>query len=246
MGLFSNLDQGSEVKIEVEEETLGGGGKWVKETGVYDFIVKMAYGGQSKGGAYFIKMELETEDGKAMEVTEYITSGESKGTRPYYICKTTGKNKPLPGYSKMNAVDVILTGNAGQFPETVEKEIPIWNKEAEKKVPTKSQVVNGWIGQPITALVRCVREFKQAQNPTTKKWENTTETRDVAEVIHFVDAVTGQTRSEKMAGKDAVVKPQFESKYDSAFVYDKTKGAKSKSTTPAASKAPAVSPFDSK
>jgi len=245
MGLFSELNQGSEVKIEVEEETLGGGGKWVSETGVYDFIVKMAYGGQSKGGAYFIKMELETEDGKSMEVTEYITSGEAKGTRPYYICTKTGKNKPLPGYSKMNAVDVILTGNAGQFPETVEKEILIWNKEAEKKIPTKTQVVNGWIGQPITALVRCVRDFKQAKN-AAGKWENTTETRDSAEVIHFVDAVTGQTRSEKMAGKDAAVKPQFESKYNSTFVYDKTKGAKSKSTTPAASEAPAVSPFGSK
>ncbi len=245
MGLFSNLDQGNEVKIEVEEETLGGGGKWVKETGVYDFIVKMAYGGQSSGGAYFIKMELETEDGKTMEVTEYITSGESKGTRPYYICKKTGKNKSLPGYSKMNAVDVILTGNAGQFPETVEKEIPIWNKEAEKKIPTKTQVVNGWIGQPITALVRCVREFKQAKN-AAGKWVNTTETRDSAEVIHFVDAVTGQTRSEKMAGKDAVVKPQFESKYDSAFVYDKTKGAKSKSTDTDTPAPPAASPFGSK
>ncbi len=142
----------------------------------------------------------------------------------------------------MNALDVILTGNPGQFPVTETKTINLWNKDAEKEIPTQAEVVTSWIGKPVTGLVRMVREFKQAQNPTTKKWEDTAETRDSAEVVHFVDAVTNQTRSEKMAGKDPKVKEQFDVKYDNTYVLDKTKG-KGKPAASSAPAAPAASPF---
>ena len=35
MGMFDSIDQST--KVEVEEETLGGGGNYVKTTGVYDY-----------------------------------------------------------------------------------------------------------------------------------------------------------------------------------------------------------------
>ena len=38
-GMFAGIDQS--VKVEVEEEKLGGGG-YVKDTGVYQFVVEMA------------------------------------------------------------------------------------------------------------------------------------------------------------------------------------------------------------
>ena len=235
MGMFDSIDQST--KIELEDEALGGGGNYVKDTGVYDFIVKRAYGGQSDSGAYFIDVSLETEDGKKMNVREYITSGSSKGTRPFYIDKQ-GNQRPLPGYAKMNALDVILTGNDKQFPMTETKTIMLWNKEAEKEIPTEAQVLTGWMGKPITALVRKVKVFKQAKN-ASGKYVDTDETREYAEVVHFVDAITGQTRSEKLAGKDAKVKAQFEERYNSDYVLDKTK---SKKKEPAA-EIPAEVPF---
>jgi len=239
-GMFSGIDQS--VKVEVEEEKLGGG-SYVKDTGVYNFVVKMAYGGQSESGAYFIDVKLETEDGQRMNVREYITSGNEKGVRPYYIDKD-GKQRALPGYAKMNALDVLLAGNTEQYPSTEPKTIPLWNKDAEKEVPTEVNVVTGWVGKPITALVRCVRSFKQAKN-ASGQYVETTDTRDSAEIVHFVDAVTGQTRAEKLAGKDATIKPQFESKYNSDYVLDKTKG-KGKPAAAAAPAAPAASPFGAK
>ena len=243
MGMFDGLNTG--VAIEVEDEKLGGGGNFITETGVYDFIVEMAYGGQSTGGAYFIDVKLVTEDGKIMKVREYITSGTEKGCVPYYTDKNSGKQKALPGYAKMNALDVLLTGNPGQYPVTETKTIPLWNKDAEKEVPTEAQVVTSWIGKPISAMVQMVREFKRKQNQTTKKWENSTDTRDFAEIVHFIDAVTGQTRSEKMQGKDAELKSKFEAKNTPDSIYDKTKGKGSKPGTPAATTTPvANSPFD--
>jgi hypothetical protein len=90
-----------------------------------------------------------------------------------------------------------------------------------------------------------VREFKRKQNPTTKKWEDTTETTDKPEVIHFVDPVTGQTRSEKMTNKEAEVKAQFENRYNSDYILDKTKG-KGKTAAPAAATnaEPPANPFN--
>ena len=240
-GMFAGIDQS--VKVEVEEEKLGGNG-YVKDTGVYNFIIEMAYGGQSAGGAYFIDLKLKTEDGQRMNVREYITSGEAKGVRPYYIDKD-GKQRALPGYAKMNALDVLVTGNTEQYPNTETKTIPLWNKEAEKEVPTESNVVVGWIGKPVTALVRCVREFKQVKNETTGKWVNGTETKESGEVIHFVDPITGQTRSEKLSGKDATVKPAFENKYNSEYVLDKTKG-KGNPAASATPPPPSDSPFGNK
>ena len=245
MGMFDNLNTG--VTVEVEEEKLGGGGNYITETKVYDFVVEMAYGGQSAGGAYFIDAKLVTEDGKILKVREYITSGTEKGCLPYYVDKNSGKQKALPGYAKMNALDVLLTGNPAQYPVTENKTIPLWNKDAEKEVPTEAQVVTSWIGKPISAMVQMVREFKRAQNQTTKKWENTSETRDFAEVVHFVDAVTGQTRSEKMTGKAAELKGKFEAKNTPESIYDKTKGKGSKpGAAPAAAAPVADSPFANK
>jgi len=241
MGLFDSVDQS--VQVEVEEETLASGGL-VKDTGAYDFIVEMAYGGVSKGGAYFIDVKLKTENGQRMNVKEYITSGTEKGVRPYYIDKD-GKQKALPGYSKMNALDILLTGNTAQYPATETKTIPLYNYDAEKDVPTQVEVVTGWIGKPITGLVRCAREFKRAQNEK-KQWVDTTETKEVAEVIHFVDSVTGQTRSEKMTGKEAAVKPQFDTKYDSNYVLDRTKGKGKKPAAAAAAPEVGDSPFGAK
>ncbi len=240
MGMFSGLDQSNAAEVEVE--SLGGG--YVKDTGAYDFIVEMAYGGESAGGAFFIDLKLKTENGDRMNVREYITSGEKKGVLPYYIDKD-GKQRSLPGYSKMNALDVLLTGNPAQYPETETKTIPLWNKEAEAEIPTQAEVVTGWIGKPITGLVMKTREFKQAKNEATGKWVDTTETRDSAEVLHFVDPVTGQTRSEKIAGKESAVKDQFESRYNSEYVKDKTKG-KGKPAAKAAATPEAASPFDKK
>jgi len=237
-GMFAGIDQSVEVKV--EDEKLSGGG-YISETGIYDFVVDRAYGGQSDGGAYFIDVRLKTEDGKTMNVREYITSGTEKGVRPYYIDKD-GKQRALPGYAKMNALDVLLTGNKEQYPSTEAKTIMLWNKDAEKEVPTEAQVVTGWIGKPITGLVRMVREFKQAKNPSGK-WVPTSETKESAEIVHFVDAITGQTRAEKLAGKDAIVKEQFASKFKSDFVLDRTKGAKSKPAAAATPEAPVASPF---
>ena len=145
----------------------------------------------------------------------------------------------------MNALDILLTGNTEQYPNTEMKTIPLWNKDAEKEVPTEANVVTGWIGKPITALVRMVREFKRKKNESGK-WVDTSDTKDTAEVLHFVDPITGQTRSEKLSGKEAIVKPSFESKYKSDYVLDKTKGKGKPAAATAATEAPAASPFSSK
>ena len=165
--------------------------------------------------------------------------------RPYYIDKKTGAQKALPGYSKINALDVLLTGNAEQYPSTETKTIPIYDFDKGEDVLTPSEVVTGWIGKPITGLVRAIRKFKKAKN-NSGQWVATAETKDIVEVLHFVDAVTGQTRSEKLAGKEASIKPEFETKFNSSFVIDKTKGAKSSGSASTAPAAPEDTPFGKK
>jgi hypothetical protein len=228
--MFDNLN--TDEVVQVEEEKLGGNSKRIEETGVYDFQITKAFGGQSAGGAYFIEVHLKTEDEKDLKVREYITSGKAKNCKNYYVGKD-GKKHSLPGYAKMNALDVLLTGNIEQYPKTEKKQIMLYDYEAKKEIPKEADVITSWIGKHVTGLVRMVQEFKQAKNQATGNYEDTAETRTYPEIVHFVDAVTGQTRSEKIAGKDASIKPQFVQKFGSDYVLDKTKGKAKKVEAPA-------------
>ena len=218
MGMFDNLEV--ETGIEVSEDRVGGGGfAKVDHTGYYGMEIQKAYAGVSSGGAFSVTIEMKSDEGAFFTVTEYITSGTAKGCKNYYMDKD-GNKQYLPGYSKIKALDALLTGSNKDYPSTDKKNIMLWDRDAGKELPTEKEVITSWFGKDINVLVMKILE---------DKYNNTSVTREVYEVQHFLDSVTNQTRNEKTAGiygfADKWVAANPEDK-----VIDKRKDSKGSST----------------
>ena len=98
--IFGNLDTDENIKGETDSL----GGSFVKESGVYNATIEMAYADQSSGGARNVNVHLKLEDGTVVRLTEYVTSGTAKGGMNTYIDKNSGEKRFLPGYSKMDSM----------------------------------------------------------------------------------------------------------------------------------------------
>lgn len=190
MGMFDNLVVESTEEIKVEEDSLGGGGfAKVDHTGFYGMTIVKAYAGVSTGGAFSVTIDMKSDEGAFFNMTEYITSGTAKGCKNYYIDKD-GNKKYLPGYNKIKALDALL-GNDRAYPATEKKQLMIWDYDMKKELPVEKEAITGWFGKKIGVLIT-----KKLED----KYNDETNSREVYEVQHFLDAESGKTRNEKTAG----------------------------------------------
>lgn len=200
MGMFDNLEK-NEGAIAPQEDKIGGFAK-VDHTGRYKFTIEKAYAGVSSGGAFSVTVHFKTKEGAFFTMTEYITSGTKKGCKNYYLDKD-GNKQYLPGYNKIKALDSLL-GNDRDYPATEKKSLMIWDRDASKEMPTEKEAITSWFGKEVDGLVMKILEDKQV-NDGAGKYVPTTESRELYEVQHFLDPVTGATRNEKTLGKTGFV-----------------------------------------
>ena len=100
MSLFNNL---SSDNLEKQGDSLGGFSLF--ESGLYDGNVKLAYADKYDSGAMFVALTLEL-GGK--EYRETITVTNKKGEN-FYL--KDGKKMPLPGFTQINDLVLLITGN---------------------------------------------------------------------------------------------------------------------------------------
>lgn len=186
----------ADVTQQVEKDTLGGGG--ALESDLYMFTIKAAYFDTAKSKAMSVNLKLETAEGRRLNVTEYITSGEKKGCKPYY--EKDGKKFPLPGYSKMNTLCQLVTGKAIHELTAEDKILKLYDFESRQETNQSKKVISELTGQVIKAGV-----FKVIEDKKTKvgdEYVATGETRQVNEVGKFFNE-QGKTIEEVTDGKEA-------------------------------------------
>lgn len=207
--MLDMLKLGDDVTQEVEKDTLGTGG--ALNTDIYTFRIKAAYLDAAKSKAVSLNLILETLDGRKLNVTEYITSGEAKGCKPYY--EKDGKKFPLPGYSKMNTLCQLVTGKTIDQLEAEDKVLKLYDFEAKKETNQTKKVITDLTGATIQAGVFKQIVDKKAKNeafdpakPETKdnqRYLPTGETREENEVAKFFNE-DGLTLEEVVEKKEAV------------------------------------------
>ena len=213
MSLFDGVDFGT---VEFKPtDNLGGGSKYITETGVYDFVVKMAYFDKSASGATFCKVDFETEDGRQMSMTQYITNKEGK---PFYV-NAKGDQNFLPGYNIIRSLDFAITGSNRNEPKTEKKQIKILDKDRKEILAEKSVPVE-WIGKVVTAMVMRKQVNKQEKNEVGTYVDVSTWTYQT-EVEGFANASTGKTMSETIGSLPAEFVKKYKDKYQSDYVNDK-------------------------
>jgi hypothetical protein len=211
-----------EADVESTNEDVLGGGGFVLDTGLYPMVVDNAYLDKSSGGAMNINLHLKKKSGgnQVYRQTIYITSGEAKGKKPYYVGKD-GKKHPLPGYSLVNMIHMITTGNPLSQVAPEKRLVKLWDFDASAEVPREVPVVTEMVGQEILVGMHKCRENKRANQ--NGEWVDTNEAREFNE-INKVFYPDGFSVTEKAAEADEA---KFVNKWTEAntsdYVRDKFK-----------------------
>ena len=212
-------------------------------SGLYrNVVIKMAYGSVATSGAKAVNLVLETENGRTIRRTEYVSSGTAKGGKNYY--EKDGERRFLPGYIVINDLCLLATGKALAQSVVEQKTIPLYNYDEQKEIPTQVQAITSLIGKQVNVGIITQTVDKNAKN-SEGKYVPTGETRDEVTISKFFSAKDGRTVTEILAKKE---EGEFQAKWEEKWTGvtpDKSKGAKKGTGTPgSAAKGAAPAPSE--
>lgn len=196
------------------------GGFRVYESDAYEAVVKLAYLGQSKGGANFVGLQLTFAGHGDYREDLYFTNKDGEN---FY---TKGKEDfILPGFQNVDELCLLTTGIDFENQETEEKIVKLYDAEAKGETNQSVQVLTNVIGQPIIVGLKKEIDWKQQKNDQTGKYEPIAEKREQNQISKFFHADNQATVTE--AQKELPYGTFFEewTKAHSGKTNDKTKGA---------------------
>lgn len=209
---MSLLDAVQVASTPVEKATDSLGGVFLVDSGVYNFMIDVAYLSQSVGGATAINLHLK--DGNTLlRQTVYITSGTAKGSKTTYTDKKTGEERPLPGWSQINNFCTTILGKGlKELSQPEDKIIKLYNFDAKKEVDTKVEMLMDLVNQPVTLGILKIIENKNVKNDSGQ-YVPSGDTREINEIAKVFRAKDGLSLAEIEAGAtEAVFKKQWADK----------------------------------
>lgn len=189
--MFANTEA---VKGDVEEDRVGGGGGPLS-TDIYPGKIKGVYCGKaenSQSRSVTVMVDVMVA-GKAVPktFTEWVTNREGKATYT-----KDGQTHNLPGYNRINALCMLLTGKDITEMEVEERVLAIYDFDQSKDVNKSVPCFADLHGEEIQMAIQEVIEFKQKKNESTNQYEDTDETRSINNVVKFMPAEKPVTLSE--------------------------------------------------
>lgn len=157
--------------VEEQEDRLGGGG-FVKPSGIYTAIVKVAYITEStRSQSKCMNLVLDV-DGQEIREQIWYLSGDG---RPTY--EKNGKKFMLPGFQTINDVSLLITGYPFTEQVTEDKTIKVYDFEQSAEVEKNLPVVTALVNKQIIVGMLHVKENKRAKN-AAGDYEDTNEARE--------------------------------------------------------------------
>jgi hypothetical protein len=197
MSIFSGLTQEG---LEETQDRLGG--FQPLETDAYDLEIKVAYAGQSEGGARNVTIVGDI-DGREYRETIYVTN--KKGENFFLNQNDNTKKVPLPGFTVVDDICLVTTEKPLAEQATEEKVVKIYDFEQRKEIPTSVPVLVDLVGKMVTLGIGQQLVNKNVKNQSTGKYEPTADTRVenvIEKVFHHgtkmtvVEARNGKTEAE--------------------------------------------------
>lgn len=166
--------------LEKTEDRLGGFA--LKESGLYEGVIKLAYAGASQAeGSKSQSITFHIDlDGHEHRETLWVTNREGKN---YFFDKNDKKKKrPLPGFTVANDLCLLTTGYELEDQEFEDKTVNLYDFEQKREIPQSVPVMTALLGEKvIIGLLKSVVD-KQEKNATTGVYENSGETRELNEI----------------------------------------------------------------
>lgn len=212
--MFSNLKRTEDM---AESTDFLGGGSYLLDSDIYKAQVVSAYADRFKSGAQYIQLKLKVTkaDGSTQDYSERLTVTNKQGL-VYYKGKD-GKNHALPGYEMFEDLCLLTVGKLPSELDTEKKVLPIYNKDAQKEVPTECDCITELFGQEILAGIVQIRKNKQVADASgnyinSKDEQNVNELRKLFHPDYKTTVV--EMRKLQATGADvSTLKPDFYNKW---------------------------------
>lgn len=160
---MSKFFEGFEAGEDIQEEKDSLGGFVVLESDAYKLLIEKAYITYSSSKACCVNLGLKGENGELLNQAIYISSGEAKGCKNYYVDKQ-GKKQYLPGYNQINSICLLTIGKTLMEMDPEEGAVMIYDRDAGKEIPKEVPILKEIIGEEILLGVLKVRTNKQEKN----------------------------------------------------------------------------------
>ena len=233
MSLLAGLTTDESIK---ESKDSVGGGFTAKPSGIYDAVVKVAYITVAASGAKAVNLIADI-NGTEYRETIYITNKKGQN---FYVSEDGTKNY-LPGFTTVNDLALLTTGQPLANATTENKVIKIWNKDQAKEVPTEVPCITALHGKPIKLGILEEITFKQVKD-ANNNYVDTPETRTSNIISKVFHASTGKTVNEyKAKAETAEFIDKWKAKWDGQ-PNDKTAGKTPKGSASAQRTANATAP----
>lgn len=161
-GIFSKLKTDG---IKKTEDSLGGGGGYLRETNIDVFEVKAFYAGKSDGGAQSVTGVFIDEAGKEYTETFWVT--KTTGENYFYVKDKQGnptqEKSFLPGFNIVNDICMITTDAPLDEQDDEEKVVNVYDYDAKKQVPKAVPMLTGVIGKRVALAI-----YKNTENINKK------------------------------------------------------------------------------
>ena len=165
MSLFGNLTTDAEAESQEKDVVSSGNSFGPVDSNIYDFVIDMAYVDKSKGGATSVNFTFKNQEGNVVKVQEWVSSGDAKGNRNFYLDKN-GKKNYLPGFKTVNDITLLAIGKELSTVPTEPKMVKLYDFDQRKEVPQQKEVIVDLLGEEITLGL-----FKQIEDINTKNSE---------------------------------------------------------------------------
>lgn len=203
--------------VEEQGDFLPSGG-FTNPTGIYKCLISLAYMSKSSGGANSVTVHFQQADGKMTHrETFYITSGEKKGCKPYYV--KDGRKIALPGYEAIDNLAMLAVGKRLAQLNAEEKVVNLYDFTQKKEVPQTVPVLTELMNQAVR--VGLVLGAKNRTKKVGDEYVKTNERQEYNEVSKFFHAKGGLTVAEAQAGEtEGQFIQDWEKKYPPDFIRD--------------------------
>jgi len=173
------------------------GGISVFNTDIYVGTIKALYAGKSSGGATSVTLIADL-NGKEYTETLYVTNKD--GQNWFANKQDNTKKVPLPGFTVVDDICLIATGEPLATQETEEKVVKIWDSEAKKEMPKSVPMIIAALGKPIALGIQKTLANKQTKVGT--EYVPNAETREENHIDKVYHPEMKLTVAEARAGQD--------------------------------------------
>jgi len=191
MGLLTGLTSDADVKQ--DEDSLGG--VFTFDSGTYDAVIDAAFVEKSKGGAIGLNLHLAMPENKTLRQTLWVSSGDAKGNKNYYVSKG-GDKRFLPGYNVASAICKLTVDAELSSFETEERVLSLYDYDAKKELPKKVAMITELLGQEITLGLIKQTVDKNVKDATTGFYVPSGDTKEENEIDRVFRTSDGFTADE--------------------------------------------------